>query len=83
MVLVMTVEPGFGGQGFISETLEKVKIIREAASKNNLTIDIEVDGGINATTAPLANEAGANVLVSGSYLFNAADMALAMETLRF
>ncbi|MCD7847554.1 MAG: ribulose-phosphate 3-epimerase [Oscillospiraceae bacterium] len=71
MALIMTVEPGFGGQGFITETLGKIKALREYSSD----IDIEVDGGISDKTAHLVKEAGANILVSGSYLFRAADMA--------
>ncbi len=77
MALIMTVEPGFGGQGFIPETLGKIKALREYAedAKAAKTLDIEVDGGISDKTAPLVREAGANVLVSGSYLFKATDMA--------
>ena len=74
MVLVMTVEPGFGGQSFIPECAEKVRKIRQKAQSMGLFTDIEVDGGINGITAPVAVEAGANVLVSGSYLFKADDM---------
>ncbi len=71
MALIMTVEPGFGGQGFIPETLSKIKALREYSPD----IDIEVDGGISDKTAHLVKEAGANILVSGSYLFRADDMA--------
>lgn len=71
MALIMTVEPGFGGQGFIPETLDKIKALREYSSD----IDIEVDGGISDKTAHLVRDAGANILVSGSYLFRATDMA--------
>lgn len=81
MVLVMTVEPGFGGQGFIYETLDKIKALREESTRQGIDLDIEVDGGIDAMTAPLVKEAGANVLVSGSYLFGAPDMAVAFKTL--
>lgn len=80
-VLVMTVEPGFGGQGFIYDTLEKIKKLREYASSVGLDIDIEVDGGIDATTSGLVKEAGANVLVSGSYLFKAPDFKKALDAL--
>lgn len=69
MVLVMTVEPGFGGQKLIPETLEKVRAIKEYAEDKGLDIDIEVDGGINADNAHLAVKAGANVLVAGSAIF--------------
>lgn len=82
MVLVMTVEPGFGGQSFIPETLSKVKKVRDKITELGLSIDVEVDGGINAETAPLVIEAGANVLVSGSYLFNAEDMAQAAKNIK-
>lgn len=75
MALIMTVEPGFGGQGFIPETLDKIKALREYSVSKDISLDIEVDGGITDKTAPLVREAGANVLVSGSYLFKASDMA--------
>ncbi len=78
MVLVMTVEPGYGGQGFIHSTLDKIKAVRNAAPD----IDIQVDGGINAETAKLVKEAGANILVSGTYLFRADDMKAAADLLR-
>ena len=78
MVLVMTVEPGYGGQAFIPETLDKIRALRNTAGQRGLTsLDIEVDGGINAKTAPLVKEAGANVLVAGTGLFKAPDMAQA------
>lgn len=82
MVLVMTVEPGFGGQSFIPDTAEKVRLIREKIDELGLDVMVEVDGGINDSTAPVAKEAGANVLVSGSYLFKAADMKAAADGLR-
>ena len=66
MVLIMTVNPGFGGQKFIPEMIQKIKDLREI-DKN---IDIEVDGGINDETAKLVKEAGANILVAGSYIFS-------------
>lgn len=78
MVLVMTVEPGYGGQGFMPETLGKIKEIRAAFPDKN----IQVDGGINDRTAVLVKEAGANVLVSGTYLFRAEDMRKTAELLR-
>ncbi len=81
MILVMTVEPGFGGQGFIPETLPKIKALREEATRQGAELDIEVDGGIDGTTAPLVKNAGANVLVSGSYLFKADDFSKALNTL--
>lgn len=69
MVLVMTVEPGFGGQSFIASTTEKVREIRAEALSRGLELDIEVDGGINEKTAPLVKSMGANVIVTGSWLF--------------
>lgn len=80
-VLIMTVEPGFGGQGFIHDTLAKIEKLRSYADSKGLDLDIEVDGGIDATTAPLVKAAGANVLVSGSYLFGAPDFKTALDTL--
>lgn len=82
MVLIMTVEPGFGGQGFIPETLEKIKTLKEYITEKNINIDIQVDGGINDKTAVLVKEAGANILVSGSYLFGAASMSEAVSLLK-
>ena len=81
MVLVMTVEPGFGGQKFIDMS-EKIRKIRRYAEENSLEINIQVDGGINDRTAEIVRKAGADILVSGSYLFNADDMKKAVETLR-
>ena len=77
MVLVMTVEPGYGGQSFISSTLDKIKAVRAKTDAY-----IQVDGGINAETAKLCRNAGANVLVAGTYLFRAADMKAAADSLR-
>ena len=74
MVLLMSVNPGFGGQKFMPVALDKIKAIKAECERQGLDIDIEVDGGINAETAPLAVEAGANVLVAGNYLFSAEDM---------
>ena len=69
LVLIMSVEPGFGGQKFMPEVLEKVKKIREKINRDNLNLDIEIDGGINFDNCKRATEAGANVLVSGSTIF--------------
>ena len=69
LVLVMSVNPGFGGQKFISSQLRKIEAIAKRAAKENLDVLIEVDGGIDAETAPLAVSAGANVLVAGSATF--------------
>lgn len=69
MVLVMSVEPGFGGQSFMPDSLEKVKALRAEIDKKGYDTLIEIDGGINGETAPLAVSAGVDVLVAGSYLF--------------
>ncbi len=82
MVLVMSVEPGFGGQAFMPESLPKITAIREKANELGLDIDIEVDGGINLDTAPLATKAGANVLVTGNVLFSAEDKTQRLKELR-
>ena len=82
MVLVMTVEPGYGGQALIPETLEKVKILREEITKRGLNVDVQVDGGITAANAANAIDAGANVLVAGSSVFKAADRKSAIDSLR-
>ncbi len=82
MVLVMTVEPGYGGQKFMPDMLPKVKAIREEATRRGLDIDIQVDGGINPETAKLAVEAGANVLVAGSSVFKSSDRRAAINALR-
>ncbi len=82
MVLVMSVEPGFGGQAFMPESLPKITAIREKANELGLNLDIEVDGGINLETAPLATRAGANVLVTGNVLFSAEDKTKRLQELR-
>ncbi len=82
MVLVMTVVPGKGGQDLIPETLEKVKELKKYVEENGIDIDIEVDGGINNTTASLAIEAGANILVAGNYLITAENVADAVSKLK-
>ena len=82
MVLVMTVEPGFGGQSLIPETLEKVKTLKAEIEKRGLNIDIQVDGGINDKNCRDAVAAGANVLVAGSAVFKAADRRAAIDALR-
>ncbi len=69
MVLVMTVEPGFGGQSFMEKTLPKITAVREYANKVNPALDIQVDGGINFDTAKKVISAGSNVLVAGSFVF--------------
>ncbi len=82
MVLVMTVEPGFGGQSFMSDMLPKIKAIREKANQVNPDLLIQVDGGIVPETAKLCVEAGADVLVSGSYIFGAENIENAINSLR-
>ncbi len=77
LVLVMTVEPGFGGQGFIPEAVPKVRQLRQWYAG-----DISVDGGINADTGLLCREAGANVLVAGTYVFQSSTKRTAIQTLR-
>lgn len=74
-VLVMTVDPGFGGQSFLPETLHKVEQLAAAKQKNQWHYDIEVDGGLNDQTVRQAVKAGANVIVAGSYIFGVADPA--------
>lgn len=70
LVLLMTVNPGYGGQKFIPSVLPKIKLLREMADERNPELYIQVDGGINPETAPLVVKAGANVLVAGSAVFN-------------
>ena len=82
MILVMTVEPGFGGQSLIPEMLDKVKIIRNKINELGLSVDVQVDGGINEKNAPLAIAAGANVLVAGSSVFKSPDRRSAINALR-
>ena len=73
MVLVMTVEPGFGGQSFMEDMMPKVTALREEITRRGLSVSIQVDGGIGAATAPVAAAAGADVAVMGSAVFNAPD----------
>ncbi len=82
MILVMTVEPGFGGQKLIPETLEKVKKLKEYVEENNIEIDIEVDGGINLETVEMAKKSGANILVSGSYIIKSEDYKKTISNLK-
>lgn len=81
MVLVMTVEPGFGGQSFMDMS-EKIREIRKYADDNGYELSIEVDGGIDSETAPIVKSAGADWLVSGSYLFKAENMGEAAAKLK-
>lgn len=82
LVLVMTVNPGFGGQTFIDTVLPKIRQVRQLVSENGLDVEIEVDGGINAETAKLCVDAGANVLVAGSAIFNQEDRQKAISLIR-
>lgn len=82
LVLVMTVEPGYGGQSFMPEMIEKIKLIKAEIERRNLPIDIQVDGGINAETGRLTREAGATNLVAGSYIFKAESRKDAISSLR-
>lgn len=82
LVLVMTVEPGFGGQKFMHDQLPKIRMLREMLDKLNPDCDLEVDGGIDPVTAPLVKEAGANVLVAGSAVFGKPDRAAAIRAIR-
>ena len=82
LVLIMTVEPGFGGQSFMADQLFKVKLVREMLDRLNPDCEVEVDGGIDPETAPLAVKAGANVLVAGSAVFGKPDRAAAIAAIR-
>jgi len=80
-VIIMTVEPGFGGQVFLNDQLEKIKNISDYIKKNNLNVDIEIDGGVNYDTGKLGIDAGANILVAGSFLFKQSDLTDAANKL--
>ena len=84
LVLIMSVEPGFGGQKFMPEVLEKTKAVRELINKQKLQVDVEIDGGINFDNCSKAKDAGANILVSGSTIFkeNKGDLKKNIEILR-
>ena len=82
MILVMTVNPGFGGQKFIPSTLKKIRRLREMIEASARNIELEVDGGVNANTAKLMVEAGADVLVAGSAVFGASNLAEAIQSIR-
>ena len=82
MILVMTVEPGFGGQKLIPDTLSSVKLVRDMAKARGIELDIQVDGGINAQNAADAVNAGANVLVAGSAVFGAPDVEAAVKAFK-
>ena len=82
MLLIMTVEPGFGGQAFMADMLPKIREAKKYIDANSLNVPIQVDGGINGETVGLCSEAGASVMVAGSYLFKTDDMTSAVKTLR-
>ena len=84
LVLIMSVEPGFGGQKFMPEVLQKTKAVRDLINKQNLDVDVEIDGGINFENCSKAKSAGANILVSGSTIFkeNKGDLKKNIEILR-
>ena len=82
LVLVMTVEPGFGGQKFMADMLPKIQTLRTFIEQNQLACELEVDGGIDAQTSPLVKAAGANVLVAGSAVFKQLDRAAAIQMIR-
>jgi ribulose-phosphate 3-epimerase len=82
MVLLMTVNPGFGGQKFIEGVLPKIRQVKELVDKKGLSVEIEVDGGVNVETARKCIEAGANVLVAGSAIYNEKDRKIAIEKIR-
>ena len=82
MVLVMSVNPGFGGQKFIPSSIDKIRRLKKQIIAVNREVLIEVDGGINAVTSPLVREAGAEVLVAGSAVFGSDDLAAAIRQIR-
>jgi ribulose-phosphate 3-epimerase len=82
-VLIMTVNPGFGGQAFLPEVVDKIRLTRQFCDKNNLSTDIQVDGGINLETGRECVRAGANILVSGNHLLSQSDLKKAIEQLRY
>ena len=82
MVLLMSVNPGFGGQKFIPSVLDKIKELRELAERKNPSLLIEVDGGVNDKNAPLLKEAGADILVAGSFIFKHSNYSEAIKALR-
>ena len=82
MVLIMSVNPGFGGQSFIESSVSKIARLRKMITEAGLDVDIQVDGGINDKTSKLVREAGANILVAGSYVYGAKDIKAAIEALK-
>ncbi|MHB8170048.1 MAG: ribulose-phosphate 3-epimerase [Thermincolia bacterium] len=82
MVLLMSVNPGFGGQKFIPQVLDKIKGLRQMIEERNLEVDIQVDGGVNSANAGEIYRAGANILVAGSAIFGATDIDVAVRAIR-
>ena len=80
-VIIMTVEPGFGGQKFLSDQVNKIESISKYIRENNLNVDIEIDGGVNYETGKLCVDAGANILVAGSFLFKQSSLIMATNKL--
>lgn len=81
ILLIMTVEPGFGGQSFITDTIKKISIAKKYITEHNLDVKIQVDGGINSETAALAGNAGADIMVAGSYIFKSKNLKYAVASL--
>lgn len=82
MVLLMSVNPGFGGQSFLPLVYEKIRCLRQMIDRKNLKVFIEVDGGVNGLNAPDLDEAGADILVAGSYIFSSQDKKTAINSLK-
>jgi ribulose-phosphate 3-epimerase len=82
LLLVMSVHPGFGGQQFLAEVLDKVRAARQIIDRDQLPVEIEIDGGVHTATAPLAASAGVDILVAGSAIFGAPDPVAAARALR-
>jgi ribulose-phosphate 3-epimerase len=80
-VIIMTVEPGFGGQSFMDSQIDKIKSISNYIKENNLNVDIEIDGGVNYETGKICRDAGANILVAGSFLFKQENLLTATNEL--
>ena len=80
-IIIMTVEPGFGGQEFMNDQIDKIKNISDYVKTNDLNVSIEIDGGINYETGKICVDAGANILVAGSFLFNQGDLITATNKL--
>ena len=80
-VIIMTVEPGFGGQYFMDSQIDKIKNISNYIKENNLSVDIEIDGGVNYETGKICRDAGANILVAGSFLFKQENLLTATNEL--